>query len=62
MKLAPLVRSDFDEKRRDSCDQSIGQTRPKSELYLSLLKGKRGRKSGPTWPLNKDQDVEVIGI
>lgn len=59
MKLAPIVRTEFDSVRQQVLDQVL----LKSSVKINKLQYRdtKGRKSGPTWPLNKDSDVELIG-
>ena len=64
MKLAPLVRTEFDLQRREELDNVLNK---QSELPPNIfpLNLKCGRKTGPTWPLTRqnemDNEVEVIG-
>lgn len=62
MKLAPTVRLEFDPSRRDLLDQILKKSKPSAEANRLQYKGNRGRNSGATWPLIKDNDVEVIGM
>lgn len=60
MRLAPTVRSHFDSVRRVMLDHTLEFSDQPPEVSCQQFKG-QARKSGPTWPLNKDSDVEIIG-
>lgn len=63
MKLAPRVRTDFDEARRAILDEAL-ETAEEVEVSCRQFKDCR-RVSGPTWPVvvdNPDNDVECIGL
>lgn len=61
MKLAPILRTEFDSGRQEILDDVLRNTSQSHKLDKLLYKNRTGRKCGPTWPLNKDNDVEVIG-
>ena len=61
MKLAPNIRTGFDSPRKDYLEQILQKSKPTVELNLMHYRENRGRSCGATWPLNKDNDVEVIG-
>lgn len=64
MRMAPSLRTLFDDERRDILDQSLQQFLSESELYIKQLDSTKGRKCGPTWPINKEDnenEIEVIG-
>lgn len=62
MKLAPIVRTEFTLTRQEILDQALQKSSSSSvKTDLLLYKSNKGKKSGPTWPLNKDNDVEMIG-
>lgn len=63
MRLASTFRTNFDEARRaylDRCIDEPPEDAKEEEISCKQFKG-RTRKSGPTWPLSKEADVEVIG-
>ena len=61
MRLAPLTRSVLDEERRRTLDQCLKQPIPaRNRLFLATLGGCRGSRCGPTWPITKDSEVEII--
>lgn len=70
MQLAPLVRSNFTEERRESLIEHLTkQTVKASETYVNVLKtgSYNPSKSHRTWPFeNKkeegDDDIEIIGM
>ena len=64
MRMAPSLRTIFDEERKETLDQSLCQLQSESELYIKQLNFSKGRKCGSTWPINKEDnenEVEVIG-
>ena len=61
MKLAPTVRTEFDSHRKEYLEQILQKSKTTVELNLLKYRENRGRSCGATWPLNKDNDVEVIG-
>merc|ERR1712071_653237 len=62
MKMAPSLRSLFDDERKKILDESIHQYLPKSKLYIQRLQFSKGAKWGPTWAITKDteNDIEII--
>lgn len=62
MKLAPILRTEFDSVRQEILDDTLRKSSQSYKLDKFQFKKIPGRKCGPTWPLNKDNDVEVIGI
>lgn len=60
MKLAPILRTEFDSVRQDILD-GILKNPVSSKENRHPYRGSKGRKCGATWPINKDNDVEVIG-
>jgi len=64
MRLAPGCRTSFDDKRKEELDRTLrdSSVAGKADLFLDRLGRQRGRKCGPTWPISKEVDLEVIGI
>ena len=60
MKLAPTVRVHLDIDKREELDQLIELEQPKVQVNCQQFKISK-RKYGPTWPLSKDVDVEILG-
>jgi hypothetical protein len=60
MKLAPTVRVHLDNDKREELDQFIRLEEPKVQVNCQQFKIIK-RKYGPTWPLNKDAEVEILG-
>lgn len=65
MRLAPLVRTQFDSQRREELDDVLNKKSETTSLNIFDLNFKPGRKSGPTWPVTREaemeNDVEIIG-
>ena len=61
MKLAPTVRTEFDSVRQEKLDKTLKNPVAIKEINRPPYKGNKGRKCGATWPINKDNDVEIIG-
>ncbi len=61
MKLAPTVRTEFDTPRKENLEQILQKSKPTTELNPRQYRENKGRSCGATWPLDKDNDVEVIG-
>lgn len=65
MKLAPLVRTEFDQQRREELDKVLKKGNELPSSNISIMNLKSGRKTDATWPLTRenemDNEVEVVG-
>lgn len=63
MKMAPLVRSTFTDKRKSAMEKIVCDNKKeisKTELYLKQLPNLVHGKAGKTWP-NDDNDIFILG-
>ena len=60
--MAPLIRSTFDEIRKQHFDRFLESETTVSRSDMYKFKGYKGQTMGATWPLTKEVEVEVIGM